>query len=44
MFLCRKVWGVLEGFGATQALGLDGLAVGIPWTRKEPHEYTHVYE
>ena len=38
VFLCRKGWGVLEGIGAACALGLDSLAVGVPWTRKEPHE------
>jgi hypothetical protein len=30
---------VLEGLGATCALGIDGLAVGVPWACKEPHEY-----
>jgi hypothetical protein len=38
VFLCRKGWGVLEGLGATGALGFDGLAVGVPWACKEPHE------
>ena len=39
VFLCREGWGVLEGLGATCALGFDSLAVGVPWAGKEPHEY-----
>ena len=40
--LCRKGWGVLEGIGATCALGLDSLAVGVSWACKEPHEYMRI--
>jgi hypothetical protein len=42
VFLCRKGWGVLEGIGAMCALGLDSLAVGVPWAWKEPHEYARM--
>jgi hypothetical protein len=34
---------MLEGVRAVLALGLDSLAVGVPWARKEPHEYERTW-